>query len=184
MSMSSRDRRAVLIGSVLLGVALLLRFVLLPSYEQWREMREAVVAHEAMLSDVERRLDRRDAMITRLLGKYGDAIEKELLDVDAVRVAFPASIQKALKQSGVNVQSIDVQAVRRVRSVSGVSMISLRVQATCEPNAVGKMIEKLTHTEQITVIERLDVTMEKSGQRNKWAVGLVVATPALEDRRS
>ena len=184
MALTQRDRRAVLIGLALLGLALLGRFVVMPAYGHWRDVRAAAVAQDEQLTQIERTLNRRDAVFDRLRSKYGDAVDAELLDVDQTRVVFPKAIEQALQQSGVAVQSIDLQAVRRVRQVSGVSMVSLRVRATCKPTAISKLLKALRETDRITVVERLDLTMANPGRRDQWTVGLVVATPALEGTRS
>lgn len=168
-------------GGVLIGAAVLGRFVLMPVVDQWQQARAAIVTYDAQLEDLERRVDRRDAAVRRLREKFGPGIEKDLLDVDAARVEFPRVVQETLAGQGFKLDNIRVQRVQRLREAPGVALVTLLVQGECEAGQIPKMLAALRGSEMLMLVDRVDLTMAKPGEREKWTASLTLATPALQE---
>lgn len=180
--MSARDRRAVLIGAVLIGLAVLYRVALTPVFDQWGQARADAAAQTAMLDQFEEKLERRTAIRKRLEPRFGPGVNQPLRTVDEARVAFPQSVQQAIQRGGAAARQVEVQGLRRVRDLPGVELLSLRVQVSCEPHAVPTMFKELGQAEVPTVVESVNLTMPQRGQRQRWEATLVLSTPTLTGR--
>ncbi|MCC6682024.1 MAG: hypothetical protein IT445_14075 [Phycisphaeraceae bacterium] len=179
--MNDRDRRALRIGLLVVAAALLWRFAAWPAMQHWRDARAAVAAYDQQLTSLEQRLADRDAAASRLRQRYGDAIEKPLLSLDETRVLFPQAVQEALRQSGMNVERLELQNVRRLRQSPQVSMISLRVEGSCEGSALPRVLASLRQSQRLTVVDRYETTMANEGDRRNWTVRMILSTAAISE---
>ncbi|MEM1109520.1 MAG: hypothetical protein AAGH99_12610 [Planctomycetota bacterium] len=180
--MSARDRRAILIGAVLIGLAVLYRVALTPLFDQWGQARADVTAQAAMLDQFEGKLERRSDIRKRLEPRYGPGVHQSLSTADEARVAFPRSVQQAIQQGGAATKQVEVQGLRRLRDLPGVELLSLRVLVTCKPDAIPGIFRELSQAELPTVVESVNLRMPNRGQRQKWEATLVVSTPTLAGR--
>ncbi len=185
MAMNDRDKRALRIGGVLVGVAVLYRLVLSPMLAGWAEARAEGAMYTTRIIQFEDKLDRREDLRKRLRERYGSAIDRPLLSIDELRVAFPRSVQDALSRASIEITQVEVQGVRRLRNVSGVSSFALRVRGTCNDRAIPAMLNELRKADQVVVIDSLDLTMSAPGRRDQWQLVLTLSTPGLgtEGRR-
>ncbi|MEM1027834.1 MAG: hypothetical protein AAGJ38_07100 [Planctomycetota bacterium] len=175
--MSSRDRRALLLGAVLIGLAVLYRVGLSPVMGQWSEARATAASQSAMLAQYEERLEKRADVRKRIEPRYGPGVHRALVTVDEAQVAFPRSVQQAIRRGGAEVKQVEVQGLRRVREMPGIEMLSLRVQVVCEPNSIPRMFRELAGADIPVVIESVNLSMSQRNQRRKWDAALVVSTP-------
>lgn len=177
--MSPRDRRAMLVGGVLIGVAVAYRLVLSPVVDRWGEARQSIAAQSSLVAQFEEKLEKRDDIRGRLEKRFGPGVNQPLKSIDEAQVAFPRSVQQAIERGGGQATQVEVQGSRRVRDLSGVEMLSLRVQVNCEPDAIPKMFAELAKAEMPVVVESVNLSMPQRGQRQQWRATLVVSTPTL-----
>lgn len=177
--MSPRDRRAVLWGAILIGLAVLYRVGLSPLVDQWSEARATAASQSAMLAQFEDRLEKRSDIRDRLEKRYGPGVHRSLHTVDEAQVAFPRSVQQAISRGGAQAKRVEVQGLRRMRDLPGVELLSLRVQVVCEPHAIPGMLKELSQADIPVVIESVNLSMPQRGQRQQWEATLVVSTPTL-----
>ncbi len=163
----------------LVGAALLYRLVFSPVLGAWVQSRQAVEVGSVMLERLEEKIERRDAIRARLEQRFGPSVHRPLQTVDEARVAFPASAQEAIQRSGASATQVEVQGVRRVRDLPGVSMLSIRVRVMCEASALPAMLKELNYTDFAVVVESMQLTMANPGQRDQWQAVMVLSTPAL-----
>lgn len=179
MSMSERDKRTVKIGGAIVVAALVLKFGVLPAFDGWMAAREKVRGYETRLVGLQTMIDERALSMMMLKQKYGDAVEKSLLSEEETRIVFPQAVQQALRSGGMGVQSIQVPSVRRVRELTGVSMVTVRVEGSCPGNALPRVLSALAACERWAIIDRFEVSMAEPGNRGSWKVRLTLSTPAL-----
>lgn len=181
--MSDRDRRALVWGAVLIGVAVLYRVGLSPATDRWGEARASAGAQSAMVEQFEDKLEKRDEVRERLEARFGPGVHAPLRSMDEARVVFPKAVQEAIGRAGASAKQIEVQGSRRVRELPGVEMLSLRVQVECEPPAIPNVFKELAAAELPVVVESVNLSMPQRGQRQQWQATLVVSTPALAEAK-
>ena len=183
--MSPRDRRALMWGGGLVVAAVLYRLVLLPGLQTLSDARAAAAAANERVTAIESRAERLAWLNGRLVERFGPAVGQDLQPVDAVRVAFPPAVQKALKSAGASVQSVELKSARRMPKVDGVSLVGMQVGATCNPSKLPAVLDALRTCKAFPVlIESVDVSMTKAKNRSKWTLSLSLATPALSPPRA
>lgn len=176
MTLSPRDRRAIVGGGLLLLITLGAWYGLMPAWERWRAARELAIAQETSLESLTARLDRCDAMMDRLAGKFGPAVRRPVAGVEAVRAALPDEVQAMLGRAGVEYQSIELQSVQRLREAPGLTLVSVRVSATANPNAVAKLLALAAEADRVLLVDRLE--MSRGERPDRWTLSVVFATPA------
>ena len=69
--------------------------------------------------------------------------------------------------------------------VDGVSLVGLRVDASCDPGTLPAVLDALrTCPEFPVIIESAGIAMAQSGDRSGWTLTLSLATPALSPPRA
>lgn len=184
MTMSSRDRRALLIGAGVVLAAVVYRVALSPAVAVWSEARQAVIDHESVIDRVDVQIDRREAIHARLRERFGPAIDRPLPMLEDVQVAFPKVVRDAMGKGGAQPGSVDIQGVRKLRDVPGVSLVTLRVNAVCDANAIPAVLDGLRTADRIVIIDAIELSMAQPGNRSKWTMTLQLSTPALEPPQS
>ena len=179
MALNPRDRRALLWGGGLLAAAALYQLALSPVLATWSEARAEGAANLERLTQIEDKLERRTQLHDRLSQRFGPAVVEPLQSLEDVRVSFPKAVQDALGRAGVQPQQVEVQGVRRMRGVAGVSTLSLRVRANCNDQSIARLFNELRNCGHSVLVESVDLSMAQPGQRNQWSLMLTVATPAL-----
>ena len=183
--MNARDRRALMWGGGLVVAAVVYRLVLLPGLQTLSEARVAAAAAAERVELIGSRVERLDGLNRRLAERFGPAVGQALQTVDAVRVAFPPAVQKALGRAGAGVESVELQSARRMPKVDGVSLVGVRVDASCDPGALPAVLDALrTCPEFPVIVESAGITMAKSGDRGGWKLTLSLATPAISPPRA
>ena len=183
--MNTRDRRALMWGGGLVAAAVLYRVVLLPGLQALGDSRAAAAAASERVASIESRATRLAGLNKRLVERFGPAVGQDLQAADAVRVAFPPAVQKALGGAGAKVQSVELQSTRRMPKVDGVSLVGVRVDALCSPGELPKVLDALRTCPAFpVVVESATVTMAKSGNRGSWNLALSLATPVLTPPRT
>lgn len=180
MALTDRDRRALMMGGGLVLAVVLYRLLLSPLLAGWAEARAEAAVYTQRLAQLEDRLDRRDTLQRRLRETYGPAITQPLPTLEDARVRFPQAVQEALASAQLQPQQIEVQGVRRVRGVPGVSNLSLRVRSVAPPQAIPAALNALRSAGLIVVVESVDLSMAQPNQREQWQLLLTLSTPTLD----
>ena len=184
MAMSSRDRRALLLGAGVVLAAVLYKVALSPAMTTWSEARQAVANQDALIARIDAQIDRRQAIHARLRDRYGPAIDRPLPTLEDMQVKFPKVVRDAMGRGGAQPGSVDIQGVRRLRDVPGVSLMTLRVNTVCGGNAIPAVLDGLRTAEQIVIVDSIELSMAQPGNRGKWTMILQLSTPTLEPPQS
>ena len=183
MALNPRDRRALLWGGGLLAAAALYQLALSPVLATWSEARAEGAANLERLTQIEDKLERRTQLHDRLTQRFGPAVVEPLQSLEDVRVSFPKAVQDALGRAGVQPQQVEVQGVRRLRGVTGVSTLSLRIQANVGDASIARLFNELRNCGHTVVIDSVNLSMAQPGQRQQWQLMLSLSTPALEQEQ-
>lgn len=184
--MTQRERRTITIGLGVIVLAALLNFGLGPFFASWQDARETVRTHHDRMSSLQTLLARRDVKQSQLEQKFGGAVGRELLTVSEARVAFPEAVQATLGAGGMSLSTVSLQGVRTLREVSGVSMVSLRIDGSVAGARLPDAFAALRASELLALVEevRLDKGRDRGrGEGPSYEVTLVLATPALTEAR-
>jgi len=175
--MSPRDRRAVIIGGALVIFAAGWRFAVEPVMTQWRDAREQAEVQRAMVSAIEHRASRLDAMQQRLETKLGPGVAKPIRHVEDARLNFPREVQEMLQKAGMKITRVELQGVRKLREAPGVSMLSIRLEGATNGIATPKVLMQLQTSETLMIVDDLRLA---HGNGHAWTMAMVLSTPVTE----
>ena len=97
MTLSPRDRRAILLGAVGLLIILAGRFVLLPWIDSWKDARRSIAEARVELGEAERQIYRVLGQRRRLEKIYGPAVNKALDNRQSAQVKLIEGVQEVFK---------------------------------------------------------------------------------------
>ena len=101
MTLSSRDRKAILLGASALGLILVLRLVLIPWVGCWAQAWAGIASTRKVTGELQSKVRRLLLMRDRLGQTYGEAAGSALEDVETTRIALLEAVQKALGAGGL-----------------------------------------------------------------------------------
>lgn len=180
MAINQSDKRAIIFGGGVLLLAALGRFLILPGLQTWGEARAEVAGHSQRVEDLSTQLNRVEAMQRRLVDKLGPTVGKKPITVDEARVQFPKAVQDALAKGGAGVSSIELQQVRKLRDAPGWSLVTVRVQASCKGDKIAEVLNSFRGSQQLIMVDRLNLDMANSGNRGNWKLEMILSTPAVQ----
>ncbi len=183
MRLSSRDRRVLAAGAIVVSLIVLVRWVVAPALGQWGQMGQELAPKLGLLEAFEARLDRREALLKRrsrlvrevgsLLGpvaeeapKEGDAppqgAEEEAGEAGSpageppAPPALEAEVARIAKESKVQVKLVSARkSPRSTVALSHFQTAAVRVEAECQVEAMTKMLHALEKGERFVRIESL-----------------------------
>ena len=179
--MSGRDRRALILGVLAIGVVVLYRLALSPAIATWQQERADAAEQVALLEELETKLDRRAQILRRLEPRFGPGVREALRPASETQIAFPRTVQEAIARGGGSATQVEVQGLRRIRSLPGVELLSLRVRLDCPADAIPQVLQQLQQAALPVIIESMSLDMAQAGQRDQWRATLVVSTPSLAE---
>ncbi len=177
--MNDRDRRALVIGVVLVAAAGAYRFGLSPALDHWREARSVAAQRQAVVDDLHAKLGRRDALMARLEPRFGPGVHEPLDAAENVQITFPRAVQQAISRGGGKPTQIEVQGLKRIRGVTGVELLSLRVRIDCPSRSIPEILQQLRAAELPVIVESLDMVMANNNRRDEWRLSMTLSTPSL-----
>lgn len=175
MTMSQRDRRAILLGSgAILFVAGYL-YVVSPWLQSWSDARQRLQLAETQRAALVAE-DARLESLRRTLGPfYGSGLGTPLPPVAEVRVGFVKTVQELLKQNGLESRDVRSQPLQPLREVPGVGLVALEVDCQGQVQGLMQALTKLSQAERPIVVQRMNV--EPDTQRpDQMRVSLTLAT--------
>jgi hypothetical protein len=178
--LSTRDRKALTLGLTLLAVLVAARFVLLPTLSAWRHNRAIAKAAAAGFEELEAQKARLDHQQRRLGDMFGDAIAQPLEPLELVQVRFVKRVEQALSQSGVGIAAMSPQPVQPLRELQGVSVVRMRVEATCRFENLAKCLTQLPNAQQLILVDQLSA-QGVEGKPGELKLSLVLSTLALSE---
>jgi hypothetical protein len=180
MKLTSRDRRAVMLGVVALAALLAVRYVLWPLATSWGTARQQIAAADAQLTDLRTRTQRARLQQQRLVDVFGPAAAKSLPTVDEARVSIVNTVQNALSAGPVAAQSVQLQAIRPLPDITGIALVSLQVDATCQLPQLAGFLAKLPQANELIIIQQMNIAVPE-GKPGEMQLSLIIATAAQQE---
>ena len=176
MNISARDRRAVIVGVAALSVILVAKFAVVPWIDHWLDTRDGIQQARDTLEAYKTKLKRLEYLNKRLTCTYGQAIEEPLTDLKSTRIHFHKAVQDVLKNSGVQMQSLQPQAVRSIKKhVPGVAVLPVRIVGKCQLPQLAKCLAQVRAAPCLMIVDRVDVTSDPK-KPTELSVTMVLAT--------
>ena len=166
MNLSSRDRRALVVGGVGLAAMLVMRFALIPWIDAWMDHRAELVVGRERVDRVARQLRSVLRRRKRLAKAYGPAANLPPQDVEAAGLSLPKAALGVLNSNGFGTTEYLPQRPKRVQGIEGLRVVSLQVSGGCKLPQLTKCLSALRKTETLVMVDRLSVTSDpkKPGQ--------------------
>ena len=183
MNLSDRDRRALIIGSVLLAALLVVRFAVLPWLDDWRQVRDRIDSTTETLHSLDRKVKRRDHLHEQLARTYGPAASKPLTDVQTTQVAFHKTVQDVLGAAGIKFESIKSQPVKPIRKLPGISLVPVQISGKCQIAQLAKFLAQAQRADMVMIVDRMNVSVNAK-KRTELSVTMVLATLAQKEQSS
>ena len=177
MNLSSRDRRAAILGAVGLALILFVRLAIIPWVHDWRSARDSVASTAAELADLELRIRRVLGQQRRLEELYGQAVAKPLPDAKTAAMSLFESGQKILKKCGFQASDYQPQTPRPAADLPGVQVVPLQVRGKCQLPQLAKCLAEIRRSDTLVMIDKISAaTNDKSP--GQLEVTIVLATLA------
>jgi len=180
MNISSRDRRAMVVGGVALAAILVVKFAVMPWAYQWLDTRDDIRQVRDTLASYETRFKRLEVLNKRLVLTYGKAVGEPLEDIELTRVRFHKVVQDVLKAAGFKMESLQPQAARSIRKrVPGVAVFPIRVVGKCQIQQLAKCLAQVRAAPCLIIVDRVNVTSDPKNP-SQLSVTMVLAALAEE----
>jgi hypothetical protein len=183
MNLSTRDRRAILIGGIGLAAVLLFNVLLLPWINDWLAARDQIAASRTELTDLEQQLRVLVRLHDRLDDVYAGGGSQPLIRADDAQVRGPEIIRKVLTQGGLGVQNIKSLPVSQVRPVEDGVLVPFEAQGGCRVEQLVQFLSQMSKAEAILIIERLNVVNAAQDPGN-LTINITLSMLAQQEKKS
>ncbi|MDY7011004.1 MAG: GspMb/PilO family protein [Planctomycetota bacterium] len=181
MTLSPRDRRALLLGAAGLVVICAAHFAVIPWVESWTAAREQIVANQQQLRDQERLIRSVLGQQRRLMETYGLAVNNQLEDLETARVSLFKEVQEVLKTSDFKLTDYQPRPPRILREISGVEIVPLQVRGKCQLPQLVKCLSGMRKADTLVIVDRISVTNDEK-KPGQLEVTMVLATLAEQKK--
>jgi hypothetical protein len=174
MKLTTRDKRALVLGAGGLVLILIVHFVMIPFADGWTQTRDQIALKQKRVSNLESKISRVVGQRTRLTKAYGPAMKEPLEGEQTARIhLFEAA--NDLKSSGFKATAYNPQADKLVQGIPNVKLISLQVVGQCDLSKLTKMLVKIREAKTMVIVDRLIITNNEKSP-GKLEVSVTLAT--------
>ncbi|MBN1554201.1 MAG: type II secretion system protein M [Phycisphaerae bacterium] len=175
--LSSRDRRAVLIGGIALGAIVLMRLTIIPFADSWADARNRSRTNGEELTQLNRSLRRAVGQRERLARKYGPGIRQSLVNEQAAAMNLFQSAKDVFSAGGIRLTEYQPQRSRPVREIPNVSLVTLQVKGQGDLPKLAKCLHQMTRAKNLMFVQSMNITNNEK-QPGQLDVTLLLATLA------
>lgn len=177
MTLSDKDKRAIRIGAIALGIILVARFLLIPWMDSWFDARRRIATADEQLERLQKPIRRALGLQKHLERLYGPGVNRPCQDIEAAKLSLMKVAGQLAKFGGMQPSSNVPQRGRSLANVPGVEIVLLQIRGKCDFPQFSKTLAALMKSETLVFVERLSLTndQKKPGQLD---VTLVLATLA------
>lgn len=180
MSLSRKDRRAVIFGGIGLLVICMANYVILPWWDGWMDVRKQIGKDRQQVDQMEVKVCRVLGQRRRLADRYGQGVNAPLKDVENARVTLYEEAQKVFSRNQFAVENYQPQMCKSLKDVPGVHVVPLQVRGKCRDMQLYQCLAKLCEAQSLIFVDRLIVTNPERRQGN-LDVTIVLSTLAERD---
>ena len=175
--MSDRDKKAVILGAMLLAGLLGYRFAVAPMVDTWQSARQRIAVASAAQSSINAQATRLQSQRRQLEAVYGSAIAQPLPTVEEARANFVKTVEDLLKSSGLESESVRSQPLRPLREVAGVALVGLQVQCSGQARQLTQCLANMSGRGPLILVESLR-TSPDARRPDRMQISMVLATVA------
>ena len=184
MTLSKRDRRALILGSCGLAILLIVRFAVMPWTDHWLDVRDQTAVARAEIAHLEQKVTKIVLQRARTAKAYGPGANRKVGDVETERMNLLKAVQKVCQTAGFAPTDYPPQVTRPLRSVPDMVIVRIQLQGKCKLPQLVKCLAGLRKAETLVFAER--VTAVNSAKKpGELDITLVLATLAeRKEKRS
>ena len=184
MTLSTRDRRALILGVLGLGILLAGYYVLMPWLDSWGSARAQISEARSELADVQMRVQRILGLRRRLAKTYGPAVNMPLEeDVQTAQLNLSEAVRETFAGAGFKPTEYRRQRPRALSGVPGVQIVSLEVPGQCNLSQLTKSLAGLSKAKTFVFVERFSIANDEK-KPGKLTVTITLATLARMPKAS
>jgi len=174
-SLSQRDRRAVILGGVLLGVLLGWYYALSPMLTQWEQARRRIDNAQSRQASLINEAMQRRTQQRRLTTAFGVGAAKPAPPLIPTRARLVKLVQGLAESADLEVQDVRAQPLRPIQDFAGRATIGLTMETTGKPKALSRFLGQLRGSETLLMVDRLSVSGE-GGRGEDLDLSLTLST--------
>ena len=177
MTLSARDRRAVIFGSLALLIILVGYFALMPWIDSWTDARARITEAQKELTDIKLRLSRILVQRHRLEQAFGPGANQPLEDIQTAKLSLYKVAEKVLSAGGFKPTDYRPQRARALSTVPNVQIVALEVPGQCNFEQLVKSLAGLRNAKTLVFVDSFRITNDEK-KPGKLTVTIVLATLA------
>ncbi len=178
MTLSTRDRRAIILGGLGLLIIFAGYFALVPWINSWSSARAQITEARGQLDEVQRRVRRILGLRRRLEQIYGPAVNEPLeQDVQTAQLKLLETVKETFSAGGFKPSEYRLQRPRPLSAVPDVQIVPLEVPGQCNLSQLVKSLAGLCKAKTFVFVERLSITNDEK-KPGTFKITMVVATLA------
>jgi hypothetical protein len=178
--LGSRDRRAILMGALLLGALFGHEYALQPWLASWAQARQTIELAQQHRLDEQTLQLRLEAERGRLKRIYGPGALQPLAPAQQVRISFVKTVEDLVKSAGLASQGVRDLPLRPLRDVPGAVLVGLQIEATGQQQQLAQCLAKMSQAPTLICFDTLNVTADPR-RPQQLSVTLVLWTIAMEE---
>ncbi len=181
MTLSARDRKAIIFGGLALGIIFAGHFVLRPWINDWADTRAQIVEDRKELAHVQERLSDILGQRRRLEKRFGPAANEPLEDVQTAKLSLFKAAQEVLSAGGLKPGEYRPQRPRAVPKIPEVQIVALEVPGQCDFGQLLKSLAGLRKAKTLVFVEKFSITNDEK-KPGKLTVTITLATLAQKPK--
>lgn len=173
--LSSRDRRAVIVGAASLAAILIIWGVVIPVIGHWMDVRDNIDASRIEIKRLQAKGQSGAHVREQLIQKHGPAACKPLEAVESASISFVKAVPEMLKANQLQIKTISQMPAKAIKELPGIYSAAFQIKANCQMAQLANCLGAVSKCDQLVVIDQVSVSSnEKSpGQLD---VTLVMST--------
>ncbi len=178
MTLSARDRKAIIFGGLALGIIFAFHFVLRPWINDWTDTRAQIIEDRKELANVQERLGDILGQRRRLEKRFGPAVNEPLEDLQTAKLSLLKAAQEVLSAGGFKASEYRPQRPRQaLPKMPEVQIVALEVPGQCNFAQLVKSLAGLSKAKTFVFVERFSITNDEK-KPGTFKITMVVATLA------
>lgn len=182
MTLSARDRRAIVFGGLALGIIFAGHFVLRPWIDDWADTRAQIVEDRKELADVQERLSDILGQRRRLEQRFGPAANEPLEDLQTAKLSLLKAAQEVLSAGGFKASEYRPQRPRQaLPKMPEVQIVALELPGQCNFAQLVKSLAGLRKAKTLVFVEKFSITNDEK-KPGKLTATITLATLAQKPK--
>ena len=179
MTLSPRDRRAIILGGLGLLIIFAAYFGLLPWINSWTAARAQITEARTQLDDAKSNMRRILGLRRRLEQIYGPAVNEPLeQNVQTAQLKLLETVKETFSAGGFKLSEYRRQRPRPLSAVPDVQIVPLEVTGQCNLSQLVKSLAGLSKAKTFVFVERFSITNDEKKPGTLKVTSMVVATLA------